>query len=129
MKIKKIILNIFILSVLVLPVVSFASGLVPCGGHGEGPCDFTALMTMINRIDTFVFTDLALPICAVMFAYAGFLLISAGGEAAHAREKAKSIFTNAVIGLVIAVAAWLIVKTLLTIMGFDGAWIFDSFNK
>jgi hypothetical protein len=58
-----------------------------------------------------------------MFAYAGFLLVTAGGEAAGARTKAKSIFTNAVFGLVLAVAAWLIVNTILSILGYTGDWI------
>jgi hypothetical protein len=66
---------------------------------------------------------MVIPIAAIMFAYAGFLMVTAGGEAAHARTKAKSIFTNAVIGLIIAVACWLIIKTILSILGFNGSWI------
>ena len=58
-----------------------------------------------------------------MFAYAGFLLVTAGGEAAGARTKAKSIFTNAVIGLLLAVAAFLIVRTILSILGYSGSWL------
>jgi hypothetical protein len=50
-------------------------------------------------------------------------LVTAGGEAAGARTKAKNIFTNALIGLIIAVAAWLIVRTILSILGYQGAWI------
>jgi hypothetical protein len=63
---------------------------------------------------------MAIPIAAIMFFYAGFLLVTAGGEAAGARTKAKSIFTNAVIGLVLAIACWLIVKLILTILGWNG---------
>jgi hypothetical protein len=58
-----------------------------------------------------------------MFAWAGFLLVTAGGEVAGARTKAYTIFTDAVIGLIWALVAWLVIHTLLTILGFDGSWI------
>lgn len=86
-------------------------------------CDFNAFMGLINNIIKFILFDLAVPIAAIMFAYAGFLLVTAGGEAAGARTKAKSIFTNAVIGLVLAAAAWLIIRTILLILGYEGDWI------
>ena len=64
---------------------------------------------------------MALPIAAIMIAYAGFLLITAAGG--EQKTKAKNIFFNAVIGLVIAAAAWLIIRTLLLIVGYEGDWI------
>ncbi len=111
---------------LIIPVFSFAQGLVPCD-NVTTKCDFKALMTLINTVIDYIFKYLAVPIAAIMFAYAGFLLVTAGGEAASARTKAKSIFTNAAIGLVIAAAAWLIIKTILSILGYQGAWIFHNF--
>ncbi len=82
------------------------------------------LGTLINNVLDFVLKKLALPIAAIMFAYAGFLLVTAGGEAAHARTKAKEIFMNVAIGLVFVAGAWLIVKTLLSILGYKyGAFI------
>lgn len=105
-----------------LPVFSFAAGLVPCS-DGKS-CDFGALLALVYNVIKFILYDMVLPISAIMFAYAGFLLITAGGEAAHARQKAKSIFTNTVIGLIFAVAAFLIVKTILSVLGYtDAAWI------
>lgn len=108
---------------LVMPVFSLAQGLVPCGKGNSASCDFNDLMTLVNTVIDYVFKYLAVPIAAIMFAYAGIILVTAGGEAASARTKAKGIFTNAAIGLVIAAAAWLIIKTILSILGFDGAWI------
>ena len=66
---------------------------------------------------------MAVPIAALMFAYAGFLMVTAGEEAASARTKAKGIFTNALFGLVLAAACWLIVKAILDILGYKGNWI------
>lgn len=110
-----------------------AAGLVACNNTPDAngaiaqPCDFNAFMGLINTVIHFVLFDLAIPICAIMFFYAGFLLITAGGESAHAKTKAKNIFTNALIGLVLSAAAWLIVRILLSILGFDGGWIFLNF--
>ena len=100
-----------------------AGGLVPCDNSTANPCNFTALLTMVNTIIHFILFGMVIPIAAIMFAYAGFLMVTAGGEAAHARTKAKEIFTNAVIGLIIAAACWLIVATILHILGYDGSWI------
>lgn len=115
--------------ILLIPVLSFAAqdpsspGLVPCDGSVARPCDFNAFMTLVNTVIKFILFNLAVPIAAIMFAYAGFLLVTAGGEAASARTKAKDIFTNAALGLILAAAAWLIIRTLLAILGYQGAWI------
>lgn len=86
----------------------------------KNPCGFKDFITLINNVITFILKYMVVPIAAIMFAYAGFLLITAGGEAAGARTKAKNIFMNALIGLIIAVGAWLIVKTLIEIIGYEG---------
>lgn len=135
-KITKLLILISIFLMLVMPALSFAAtdnSLVPCGvtdqdvlashpDYGK-PCDFIALMSLVNKVITFMLVDLALPIAAIMFAYAGLMMIMAGGEAAQARTRAKSIFTYAVLGLVLAFACWLIISLVLTIMGYDGTWI------
>jgi hypothetical protein len=140
---KKFLIIIFIFSILILPSFSLAQGkppvspnggLVPCTNTpttnpdgtittSTSQCDWNALMTLVNNIINFILYGMAIPVAAIMFAYAGFLLVTAGGEAASARTKAKSIFTNAVIGLILAVACWLIVKLILSILGWNGAWI------
>jgi hypothetical protein len=131
---KKILKQIVVFSlILIFPVIVFAQstgGLVPCSNTPDAtsgiiaqPCNFTALLSLVNTVIHFILFDMVIPIAAIMFAYAGFLMVTSGGEAAHARTKAKEIFTNAVIGLIIAAACWLIVATLLSILGYNGAWI------
>ena len=120
---KKFLIYFLVFLVLIMPSLSLAAGLVPCNNSTAQPCDFNALMALINTVIKFILFDMAIPIAAIMFAYAGFLMVTAGGEAAGARTKAKSIFTNAVFGLVLAVAAWLIVNTILSILGYTGDWI------
>lgn len=110
-----------------MPVISFAYKLgdpiITCGTTvNTKPCDFVAFMDLINNVIGFIFQGLVVPIAAIMFFYAGFKLITSGGST-EARGQAKKIFTNAVLGLVIAAGAWLIIKTLLLILGYQGAWI------
>lgn len=107
---------------------SGGSGLVPCGterdagGKITNQCEFNDFMKLINTVVNFVLFQLAVPIAAIMFAYAGGLLLFSGGEVSK-RTQAKKIFTNVAIGLVIAVGAWVIVNTILSILGYDGSWI------
>jgi hypothetical protein len=98
-----------------------SSGLVPCT-TGES-CNFNTLMQLINNVIKFVLFDMAVPIAAIMFAYAGFLMVTAGEESAQARGKAKEIFVNTGLGLSAGIAAWLVVSTVFAILGYDGTWI------
>lgn len=91
--------------------------LVPCSDN----CGFNDLLTLVNTIINFILFVLAVPIAAIMFAYAGFLLIFSGGESGK-RTKAKDIFLNVVIGLAVVAAAWLIVHTILSIVGYQQSW-------
>ncbi len=115
----------------------FQNGLVPCGKPATAvttvsgktyqvgqviPCDFNSFMKLIDNIMKFILFSLAVPIAALMFAYAGFKLVTSGGSA-EAKTRAKTIFFHAVLGIVIAAGAWLIVKTILDILGYQGDWI------
>lgn len=128
-KFKKIFITLTVFIVLVMPAISLAQGsLIPCNNTtvtGQATpareCDFNAFMALINGVINFLLFKLSIPIAAIMFAYAGFLLIKAqGGEA---KTQAKGIFTDTVLGLVAAMAAWIVVKTILSILGYQGDWI------
>lgn len=124
-------MHLFVFAVVVFPAFSMAavgpegSRFVPCTndadakGNVENPCGFPQLLTLINNIVKFILKDLAIPITAIMFVYAGIVMVTSGGSP-EARSKAKGIFTNAALGLIIAAAAWLIVHTLLNILGYTG---------
>ena len=124
-----------------IPVFSNAKSskpLVPCGtetyGNGEkvdgidvsyqvkNPCGFNHIFDLINNVVDFLLFTLALPLAAIMFAYAGFLFMFSGIQPEQ-RTKAKKIFGNVAFGFILAVAAWVIVHTILTILGYKGAWI------
>jgi hypothetical protein len=127
---KKITKIIFILLLIFVAMHVFAvdvpngpstdMGLIPC----DGPeCGFDQFIHLINNVIHFALFDLALPIAAVMFAYAGFKLVTSGGNT-EARNTAKNVFTNTAIGLVLAFGCWVIVKALFIVLGYSGGgWI------
>ena len=138
-KTTKFLINLSILTLVIMPAFSLAqkadpgTGLIPCGNEFKGPngeltgdiphpCTFTDFMTLVNKVIKFALFDMVVPIAAIMFAYAGFLLVTSGGSS-EARTKAKTIFTNVALGLIIAVAAWLIIRTILLTLGYPGDWI------
>ena len=82
------------------------------------PCGFNDFMQLINNVINFLLFVIATPLVAIIFCYAGFLLLTSGGSAER-MTKVKSIFFNVVIGYIIALIAWLLVKTILVTVGFD----------
>lgn len=83
--------------------------LVPCDGV-EVPCDFNALMTLFNRVISFIFY-VSIPLAAISFSYAGYLYLSAAGDT-NKIEKAHEIFKTVLIGFIFIISAWLIVYTI-----------------
>lgn len=98
------------------------SGIVPtdCGyevgltGRGR-MCNLVDAIQLIQNIIEYIFV-LVLPIAAIVFAYAGFLLLSSGGNSSK-RDAAKNAMVKLVIGVVIVMLAWLLVKTILVALG------------
>ncbi|QQR50047.1 hypothetical protein IPF86_03100 [Candidatus Nomurabacteria bacterium] len=103
------------------PTYDASKGLVPCGGYNpdgseQAMCTFTDIMILINTVINFLIFTLALPIAAIVFAWAGFIFITEGSNQSK-RTQAKNMMINVVIGLVLALASWLIVKTILVSLG------------
>ena len=59
-------------------------GLVPCDKN----CGFNDVLKLINTVISFIFNDMVIPIAAIMFAYAGFELVTSGGST-EKKSKAK----------------------------------------
>jgi hypothetical protein len=99
-----------------LPGAALAAGMpdriVPCDGVGQRPCtcaDLTAVAQ--NIINTSIFV--AIFLSAILIAWAGWKMISSksmgSGEGV---SQGKEVLSNVIIGLVIIIAAWLIVDTI-----------------
>lgn len=90
------------------PVLT-TSGVVVCTEN----CGFNELIMQIQKIISFLLFDMAIPLAAIIFTYAGFKFMTSGANPGD-RAKAKGMFMNVLIGLAIALAAWLIINTILT---------------
>ena len=98
---------VILTSVFLLPLVTSAQ-LVPCTDN----CNFDDLITLVQRVIDFLIKDIASPIAALMFVYAGYLYLTAGDETEKV-STARQIFISVFWGYVIILGAWLIVRFIL----------------
>lgn len=104
---------------LALPVFTFAAGtsgagLVPCGatsGPQSTECQACDLVQLLQKVIMFLI-GLAIPIAVAMFAWAGILYFTSA-SAQENISKARSIFSSALFGFLIAITAWLVINTIL----------------
>jgi len=85
-----------------------AQGLVTCSGLD---CDFCKLGEMTNNIINWLFGFLIV-LAVFVFAYAGFKLVTSGGNS-DAMKYAKERFIYVVLGILLMLASWLIVDTIM----------------
>lgn len=85
-----------------------AGGLVPCAGNECGTCHIVQLAD--NVIDIII--SIALGLSVLIFIYAGWLMLSAAGNATQIK-RGKDVMLNVLIGLVIILTAWLMVDVML----------------
>ena len=78
-------------------------------------CGLSDLITLIQRLIEYIFM-LILPIAAIVFVYVGYLFLTSGGNP-DKRKTAKKAMVSLVTGIVIIMAAWLIVRTILLGLG------------
>lgn len=117
---------IFLFPILVWGAEVKFSGLVPvCNTELDGnggfsdPCDFNMVIAFINNAISYFVIYLATPLFALILIYVGWLYLSDMGSAENVK-KAKGILKNAFIGYIVVLASWLIVKTILSLVGFEG---------
>lgn len=103
-------------------LVPVCNTIVDSQGNFSDPCDFDMVLAIVNKVIDFLLVTIATPLFALILIYVGWIYLSAGGNP-EAVTRAKHIFKNVIIGYIIALASWLIVKTILSVVGFEG----DSF--
>lgn len=111
-----------LLTMLFVPIFAVAkvsSGLIPCGNVSSGgsiaagqECEFNDFIILAQNVINFLIFKIASPLAAIMFAYAGFLYLTNGGNESKVKQ-AHDIFWYVFIGLVVALAAWLVVNFIL----------------
>ena len=91
--------------------------LVPCGRTGQPACTTCDALVLGKNISDFILVYLVPSLAALLFIYAGFLILLGGGIPAQV-DQGKKIFETTVKGLLIIFLAWMIVNTVLrTIAG------------
>ena len=102
-------MRIILMSLLTfLPIVASAA-IVPCNGPDCTPCDVAKLA---QNILTFL-VEISVILATIGIAWSGLrYMVMSGGDEGAVRQ-AKEMFTNVVVGLVIVLAAWLIVDTVI----------------
>lgn len=112
----------FLLTYMV-PIFAYAQGLpdriVPCDGVNCTICDIATLAQ--NVLNTGIFV--AVFLSAGLFAFAGIKYVTAGGDTGKVGA-ARKIFWNVTLGLVIILAGWIVVDTLMKTLtrGDFGPW-------
>lgn len=109
---KRFVLITLVIGFIFIPSLALAFSLldplVQCGDNTTESCGFKQFIELIDRIIDWLLL-ITVPISTLLFAYAGGLYLTSGGNEAQI-SKATGIFKNVFWGIVIALAAFLIVK-------------------
>lgn len=87
--------------------------LIPC----TNKCTFSDVFKLINGLLSFFIKTLLIPIFIILLMYAGFKYITAQGNPAKTANL-KKMFGNMILGLVLVLCSWLIVHTILSMLGY-----------
>lgn len=99
------------------------SNIIPCTGVD---CNICSVFELISNIINFATFTIAAPLGGLIMAYGGIKMIISGGNES-AREEGINAIKAAIYGLVITLAAWLMVNTVLGALA-DNSWK-DSWYK
>lgn len=78
-------------------------------------CTFSDVLKTINNVITFLITTLFIPTIVLIIMFAGFQYITAAGNPSKVANL-KKIIKNIVIGMLLVLCSWLIVKVILTVL-------------
>jgi len=124
-----LIVLLILVAISAMPVDVQAQGFVPCASQPRG-----CLLNDIDRVASIILywiIGIAVTVAAIMFAYAGVLYLSAGGSSEQL-SKAHGIFKNVFIGLILVLAAWLMIDLLIDVLSggeYDIETIVDWINN
>lgn len=107
---QKLIIFFLLIGFYCFPLFVQAAGLVPCGGPSEPECNICHLLQLAQNVVYFAI-EIAFLIIVILIVYGGFLWIFSAGKEENIRTGQKTIY-NAIMGLIIILAAWVIVNTI-----------------
>lgn len=120
---SKIAIIILITFLFLSPLSIKAAPLVPCGGPSD-PCTACDLLVLAQNVLQFAL-KMAFLIVIGFVVYGGFRWIFSMGKEEYIKA-GQQIITNAIIGLVIILTAWIIVNTVFWFIAQAGGWDFTG---
>lgn len=132
-----VIILIGVVSILLMPAVVSAQGLVPCGQtvcvtpttcSVPNPCRICHFFVLTDNVIDFVLFQVTLPLAVIFIIYGGILMVTAAGSEPQI-VKGKNFLKWTVMGMVIAFAAWIIINLIISTLvpagfnfTFGGSW-------
>jgi hypothetical protein len=98
--------------------------LIPCDG---ADCTFNDLFILADNIISFLTTYIAIPVATLAIVIGGIMWAVNVANPAYI-DKGKNIIKTALVGLFISLAAWLIVKFIVTLLVEEGNSVLDIFG-
>ena len=142
----RVVIALGIVSLLLTPILADATGTGnskpkgvvncdgPVAGRDGGVCNFKAFVKIINDLITLVI-QVAAVFAAILFAWAGWLMLSSEGKPDKITQ-AKKVIWAVIVGFLIILLAWLIVNVILGTLLKEGGearsvlqGIFGNFTK
>ncbi len=96
-----------------LPVVAFGA-LVTCGTSTTAPCTICDFYQLVKTLTDFLLI-IIVPLAILALAVGGIYLLAAGGRESWV-SRGKEIIWSAVIGVLIALVAWIAVNTIMSLL-------------
>lgn len=90
--------------------LAFPTNIIPCGGSGEPSCNLCHLLALIKNVGDFGVALTVLVLGPLAIVVGGFLILTAASSEKRL-EQGKKAISAAVIGMVIALASFLILRT------------------
>ena len=94
-----------------LPLTSFAAGLIPCSGVD---CNFKSLTGLVNGVIDW-FLGISVAVAAITFAIAGAKILLNPGNNTELTN-AKGMFGKTIVGMIIILCAWLVIHTVISVL-------------
>lgn len=110
----KILPVVVVVLMLVLPLVTGARGLVPCGGEGEKACTVADIFVLIARVTNWLIMLAGVFAVYQFISNAFWMIVSMGNE--EAITKRRSALGNAIMGLVVVLMAYVFINTAVNIL-------------
>lgn len=90
-------------------------------------CDYEKFILLIGKVFEFLTLKMAVPLATAAIVYGGIVLVVSGANEGW-RTQAKDIIKYAVWGLVLALASWIIVRTIMVELGVQAPFLPDFFQ-